>query len=78
MIDLKICDNIQQIDNNITILLNIAEISDENRNKYDNLMRLYISMFFLYISLLKKYMNYDKIHLYSCIVFQRNQSYCYA
>lgn len=69
MIDLKICDNIQQIDNNITILLNIVEISDENRNKYDNLMRLYISMFFLYISLLKKYMNYDKIHLYSCIVF---------
>lgn len=48
MIDLKICDNIQQIDNNITILLNIVEISDENRNKYDNLMRLYISMF-LYI-----------------------------
>ena len=46
MIDLKICDNIQQIDNNITILLNIAEISDENCNKYDNLMRLYISMFF--------------------------------
>ena len=69
MIDLKICDNIQQIDNKITILLNIAEISDKNRNKYDNLMRLYISMFFLYISLLKKYMNYDKIHLYSCIVF---------
>ena len=78
MIDLKICDNIQQIDNNITILLNIVEISDENRNKYDNLMRLYISMFFLYISLLKKYMDYDKIHLYSCIVFRRNQPYCYA
>lgn len=77
MIDLKIRDNIQQIDNYITILLNIAEISDKNRNKYDNLMRLYISMLF-YISLLKKYMNYDKIHLYSCIVFQRNQLYCYA
>lgn len=77
MIDLKIRDNIQQIDNKVTILLNIVEISDENRNKYDNLMRLYISMFF-YISLLKKYMNYDKIHLYSCIVFQRNQPYCYA
>lgn len=46
MIDLKICDNIQQIDNNITILLNIVEISDKNHNKYDNLMHLYISMFF--------------------------------
>ena len=46
MIDLKICDNIQQIDNKVTILLNIAEISDKNRNKYDNLMRLYISMLF--------------------------------
>jgi len=46
MIDLKIRDNIQQIDNKITILLNIAEISNKNRNKYDNLMRLYISMFF--------------------------------
>lgn len=46
MIDLKICDNIQQIDNNITILLNIVEISGANRNKYDNLMCLYISMLF--------------------------------
>ena len=46
MIDLKIRDNIQQIDNKVTILLNIVEISDENRNKYDNSMRLYISMFF--------------------------------
>lgn len=46
MIDLKIRDNIQQIDNYITILLNIVEISDKNRNKYDNLMRLYISMLF--------------------------------
>ena len=55
MIDLKIRDNIQQIDNNITILLNIAEISDKNRNKYDNLMRLYISMFFLYILIEKIY-----------------------
>ena len=55
MIDLKICDNIQQIDNRITILLNIAEISDENRNKYDNLMRLYISMFFIYILIEKIY-----------------------
>jgi len=55
MIDLKICDNIQQIDNNITILLNIVEISDENRNKYDNLMRLYISMFFIYILIEKIY-----------------------
>jgi len=55
MIDLKIRDNIQQIDNRITILLNIAEISDENRNKYDNLMRLYISMFFIYILIEKIY-----------------------
>lgn len=55
MIDLKICDNIQQIDNKITILLNIAEISDENRNKYDNLMRLYIYMFFIYILIEKIY-----------------------
>lgn len=46
MIDLKIRYNIQQIDNNMTILLNIVEISGVNRNKYDNLMRLYISMFF--------------------------------
>lgn len=46
MIDLKIRDNIQQIDNYITILLNIVEMSDKNRNKYDNLMRLYISMLF--------------------------------
>ena len=46
MIDLKIRDNIQQIDNKVTILLKIVEISDENRNKYDNLMRLYIYMFF--------------------------------
>ena len=44
MIDLKIRDNIQQIDNYITILLNIVEISDKNSNKYDNLKRLYISM----------------------------------
>ena len=46
MIDLKIRYNIQQIDNKITILLNVAEISNKNRNKYDNLMRLYISMLF--------------------------------
>ena len=55
MIDLKIRDNIQQIDNKITILLNIAEISDKNRNKYDNLMRLYNLCFFIYILIEKIY-----------------------